>query len=65
MSIKDWLPANLALRQRISVKKAAELNDISEDTLRRRYPQIIKKASPRRDVIELGDALAIGTQGTE
>jgi hypothetical protein len=54
----DWL----ALRRKISVGEAAELNDVSEDTFRRHYPHLIKKISPRRDAVELGDALAIGNQ---
>jgi hypothetical protein len=52
----DWL----ALRRKISVKEAAELNDVSEDTFRRRYRHLIKKISARRNAVELGDALAIG-----
>jgi hypothetical protein len=52
----DWL----ALKKKIAVKEAAKLNDISEDTFRRRYPHLIIKVSPRRDAVELGDALAIG-----
>ena len=53
----DWL----ALKQKIPVKNAAALNDMSEDSFRRHYSHLIKKVSPRRDVVELGDALAIGT----
>jgi hypothetical protein len=52
----DWL----ALKRKISVAEAAALNDVSEDTFRRRYSHLIKKVSPRRDAVELGDALAIG-----
>jgi hypothetical protein len=57
MADPDWL----ALKRKISVKKAAELNDVSEDTFRRRYSHLIKKISPKRDAVELGDALAVGT----
>lgn len=53
----DWL----ALRRKISVKHAAELNDMSEDNFRRHYKHLIRKISPRRDAVELGDALAVGT----
>jgi hypothetical protein len=56
------LPNWLALRRKISVREAAELNDVSEDTFRRRYRHLIKRISPRRDAVELGDALAIGNQ---
>jgi hypothetical protein len=52
----------LARRRKISVKRAAELNDISEDTFRRRYRHLIKDVSPRRQAVELGDALDIGDQ---
>jgi hypothetical protein len=55
----------LELHQKISVKKAAELNNISEDTFRRRHKHLIKPVSPRRDAVELGDALAIGNRETE
>jgi hypothetical protein len=54
----DWL----VLRRKISVRNAAELNNLSEDTFRRRHPDLIKKVSPRRDAVELGDALAVGNQ---
>ena len=52
----DWL----ALKQKIPVKKAAALNDMSEDSFRRHHSHLIKKVSPRRDTVELGDAVAIG-----
>ena len=57
----DWL----ALKKKISVRQAADLNDISEDTFRRRHSHLIKKISPRRDAVELGDALAIGNPQDE
>lgn len=58
-------PTWLALKQKIPVKKAAELNDMSEDSFRRHYRHLIKKVSPRRDAVELGDALAIGESKSE
>jgi hypothetical protein len=60
----NWLPPQFALRRKISVKQAAELNSISEDTFRRKYRHLIRKISERRDAVELGDALAIGGQDT-
>jgi len=54
------LPPHLELRRKISVRRAAELNDLSEDSFRRNYPHLIRKVSPRRDAVELGDALAVG-----
>ena len=57
MADPDWL----ARKKKISVKEAAELNNVSEDTFRRRYPHLIKKVSARRDAVETGDALDVGT----
>jgi hypothetical protein len=57
MSDPDWL----ALKRKISVKEAAKLNGMSEDSFRRHHRKLIKKISPRRDAVELGDALAVGT----
>jgi hypothetical protein len=56
------LAAVFARRRKISVKKAAELNDLSVDTFKRNYPHLIKKVSPRREAVELGDVLDIGEQ---
>ena len=53
-------PNWLELRRKVSVKEAARINNVSVDTFKRRYPHLIKKISPRRDAVELGDALAIG-----
>jgi hypothetical protein len=52
-------PALTALerKQKIMVRKAAALNTMSEDSFRRHYPHLIKKISPRRDAVELGDAI--------
>jgi len=44
-------------RRRISVKQAAELKNISEDSFRRHYGHLIEKTTPRRDTVKLGDAL--------
>ena len=55
-------PADLSpleLRQKINVKAAADLNDISEATFRRHYPHLIRKIGLRRDVVTLGDAIAL------
>jgi hypothetical protein len=53
----EWLN----LRKKISIREAAALNDVSEDTFRRRYPHLIQQVSPRRQAVVLGDALSIGT----
>jgi len=52
-------PSGLNLKQKVSVKKAAELNDISEDSFRRHYSHLIRQITPRRGVVELGDAYAL------
>jgi hypothetical protein len=44
-------------RRKISVPEAAEYNNLSTATFRRRFPHLIRKITPRRDVVELGDAL--------
>ena len=53
-------PHWLALKRKIPVKEAAELNSLSEATFRRRYPHLIRQVSPRRDAVELADALDVG-----
>jgi hypothetical protein len=53
-------PTVLDLERKISVKEAATLNNISEDTFHRRHKHLIKQVSPRRGVVRLGDALALG-----
>jgi hypothetical protein len=57
---QDAAPSWLALRRKIPVIEAAKLNNLSEDSFRRHHSHLIKKVSPRRDAVELGDALAIG-----
>jgi hypothetical protein len=49
----------LELRRKISVRQAAELNGISEDTFRRHFWYLIKKITPRRDGVMLSDALEL------
>jgi hypothetical protein len=44
-------------RRKIKVKEAAEINDLSEASFRRHYAHLIKKITPRRDAVELGDAI--------
>jgi hypothetical protein len=47
----------LELRRKITVREAAELNGVSEDTFKRAYRHLIRKIGPRRLAVELGDAL--------
>jgi hypothetical protein len=41
-------------RRRISVKEAAWLKGVSEDTFCRHFAHLIEKITPRRDVVRLG-----------
>jgi hypothetical protein len=44
----------------LTLRQAAELTSLSEDTLRRNYPDKIRKLSVRRRGMKLRDVLAIG-----
>jgi hypothetical protein len=61
-SVADLTP--LELRKKIWVREAAALNGISEDSFRRHYPHLILKITPRRDVVELGDAINLPPKST-
>jgi hypothetical protein len=54
----------LERRRKIPVSEAAELNSVSEDTFRRHYAHLIRKVSPRRDAVELGDAINLPPKTT-
>jgi hypothetical protein len=56
----DSLAPEFALQRKISVKEAAQLNAISEETFRRNHGHLIRQVSPRRRAVELGDALGVG-----
>jgi hypothetical protein len=60
MNNKPSEPSWLELKKKVSVKRAAEIAGISEDSFRRHFAHLIRKITPRRDVVELGDALSIG-----
>jgi hypothetical protein len=47
----------LELLRKISVKEAAAMNGISPDNFRRHYKHLIRKITPRRDVVQLSDAI--------
>jgi hypothetical protein len=59
---KTELRPDLELQRVVTLREAAEISGISLDTIRRRYPQIIIKLSPRRVGVRLRDALSIGGQ---
>jgi hypothetical protein len=47
----------LELESNISTKKAAKVKGISKDTFKRHYGHLIKKVSPRREVVKLRDVI--------
>ena len=47
----------LELERHVSVREAAEHLNLSEDSFRRHYQDIIRKVSPRRDAVKLRDLL--------
>jgi len=47
----------LDLEKHVSVPKAAEIWGISADTFKRHYSHLIRKASPRRDVVKIRDLI--------
>jgi hypothetical protein len=49
----------LELNRKISVREAAALNDVSEDTFKRCYRHLIRKIGPRRNVVMLADAIEL------
>jgi hypothetical protein len=53
-------PTALDLERKISVAEAARLNNVSVDTFLRHHRRLVRKISPRRNVVRLADALAIG-----
>ena len=54
-SLDDLTP--LERRKKIRVREAAELNGLSEAPFRRHYGHLIRKITPRRDAVEIGDAI--------
>jgi hypothetical protein len=48
-------------RRIVSTRQASEILGLSEDTVRRVYPHLIKRISPRRVGIALGDVLDIAS----
>jgi hypothetical protein len=55
----DRAPEWLERRRIITLPTASAITNLSEDTLRRRYRDRIKRLSPRRVGMSLGDALDI------
>ena len=53
------IPEDLLLKRIVPLKQASDLSSLSEDTLRRRYPDKIVRLSERRQGMRLGDALLL------
>jgi hypothetical protein len=51
------LSPEIEKRRLITVQQAADLKAISVDTFRRTFPDLIRKISPRRVGVRLGDVL--------
>jgi hypothetical protein len=47
----------LELKRKIPVPEAAALNSMHPATFKRHYKHLIRKISPRREAVELGDAI--------
>jgi hypothetical protein len=47
----------LDLERHISVKQAAELKGVSQDTFKRHYAHLIRQVSPRRQTVKMRDLL--------
>lgn len=50
-------PSALELERHVSVPEAARIKNISPDTFKRHYRHLIRKISPRRNAVKLGDLL--------
>ena len=55
----------LDLKRKITTKQAAELNSVSEDFFKRNYRHLIRKIGPRRNAVELGDAINLPPKPTK
>jgi hypothetical protein len=54
------LSEKLELLRILPPPQAEEVTSLSWDTIKRRYPEKVRKLSPRREGITVGDALSIG-----
>ncbi len=59
-SLQVQLSPELELRRVLPLEQAGKITNLSSDTLKRRYPHLVLKLSPRRLGMRLSDALAIG-----
>lgn len=59
-SLRVQLTPEQELRKILPLEQAAEITNLSPDTLKRRHSALILRLSPRRLGMRLADALAIG-----
>jgi hypothetical protein len=59
-SLRVQLSPEQELRKILPLEQAAEITNLSPDTLKRRHAALILRLSPRRLGMRLADALAIG-----
>jgi hypothetical protein len=59
-SLRVQLSPEQELRKILPLEQAAEITNLSPDTLKRRHATLILRLSPRRLGMRLADALAIG-----
>jgi hypothetical protein len=57
-SLTNWIE----LERIISTREAARLRGVSEDTFLRNFPHLIRRISPRRVGVRLGDVLSLNEQ---
>jgi hypothetical protein len=55
-TVPSWIEESERI---VSVREAARLRGIHEDTFRRHYPHLIQKLSTQRHGVRLGDVLAL------
>jgi hypothetical protein len=59
-SLRVDLSPEIELRKILPLEQAAEITNLSPDTLKRRHAALILKLSPRRLGMRLSDVLSIG-----
>lgn len=57
LGTRHTLPPELARRRRISVRQAAQLKGVSEDSFRRHFADLIEQTTPRRQTVRLIDVI--------
>jgi hypothetical protein len=60
----DRLLTRVELESAIPLTRASEITSLSPETIKRRYPELVLKLSPRRSGMKLRSALAIASGQT-